>query len=106
MAGAAKAFASHLEQLEFHNPVIPVYANKTGLPYVHGMKQTLASQICSPVRWEDTIRNMIDAGVDTFIEVGPGNVLQDFITRIDKSVRTFGVSDAETLKNTIEEVRP
>ena len=47
---------------------------------------------------------MIDAGVDTFIEVGPGNVLQGLIAKIDKSLRIFGVSDAETLKKTIEEV--
>ena len=106
MAGAAESFAAHLEHVEFRDPVIPVYANKTGLPYGHDMKQTLASQICSPVRWEDTIRNMIDTGVDTFIEVGPGNALQGFIARIDNTVRTFGVSDAETLKKTIEEVRP
>ena len=106
MASASESFATNLENVEFHNPIIPVYANKTALPYAGNMKQTLASQICSPVRWADTIRNMIDAGVDTFIEVGPGNVLQGFIARIDKSVRTFGVSDAETLKNAIEEVRP
>ena len=104
MAGAAESFAAHLEHVEFRCPIIPVYANKTGLPYGHDIKQTLASQICSPVRWEDTIRNMIDAGVDTFIEVGPGNVLQGLIAKIDKSLRIFGVSDAETLKKTIEEV--
>ena len=105
MADAAESFSANLENVEFHNPIVPVYANKTALLYAGDMKQTLASQICSPVRWEDTIRNMIDAGVDTFIEVGPGNVLQGFIARIDKSLRTFGVSDAETLKKTIEEVR-
>ena len=104
MTGASEAFATYLEDVEFHNPVIPVYANKTALPYGNNMKQTLAGQICSPVRWADTIRNMIDAGVDTFIEVGPGNALQGFIARIDKNVHTFGVSDAESLKKTIEEV--
>ena len=104
MAGAAEAFASYLKSVEFQIPTISVYANKTSFPYTGDMKQTLASQICSPVLWEDSIRNMIDAGVDTFIEVGPGNVLQGFIARIDKNVRTFGVSDAESLKKTIKEV--
>ena len=104
MAEASKAFSAILEDLNFHSPVLPLYANKTGLPYGGDMKQTLASQICSPVRWEDTIRNMINCGVDTFIEVGPGNVLQGLIAKIDKNVRAFGVSDADTLKKTIEEV--
>ena len=104
MAAASKSFAACLENMEFRNPIIPIYANKTALPYAGEMKQILTSQICSPVRWEDTIRNMIDAGVDTFIELGPGNVLQGFIAKIDRTVRTFGVSDDETLKKTIKEV--
>ena len=105
MAGASEAFGAHLEALDFQAPAIPIYANKTALPYGCGMKQTLASQICSPVRWEDTVRNMIESGVDTFIEVGPGNVLRGFIARIDPTVRVFGVSDAESLANTLREVK-
>lgn len=104
MTEASEAFGELLESVEFSVPVIPLYSNMTGLPYEGDMKQLLRKQICSPVRWEAIIRNMIAEGVDTFIEVGPGAVLQGLISKIDKNVRVFGVSDAESLKNTIAEV--
>lgn len=104
MAGAAEAFAETLEAAELKAPAIPVYSNVTGAPYEGDMKTLLAKQICSPVRWEDTIRHMIASGADTFIEVGPGNVLQGLIRKIDPNVRVFGVSDKESLEKTIEEV--
>lgn len=106
MAGASAEFGKALEAVTFSTPAVPVYANLTGRPYAGDMKTLLAKQICSPVRWEDTIRNMIAAGADTFIEVGPGNVLQGLIRKIDPSVRVLGVSDRATLENTIREVTP
>ena len=105
MGQASAAFGALLDSVEFAPPSIPLYSNLTGLPYGKDMKQLLQKQICSPVRWETIIRNMIDAGADTFIEVGPGNVLQGLIGKIDKTVRVFGVSDAETLAKTVQEVK-
>ena len=105
MAEASEAFGETLAHVEFCTPAIPLYSNLTGDLYSGDMKALLKKQISSPVRWETIIRNMIADGVDTFIEVGPGNVLQGLISKIDKTVRVFGVSDAESLANTIQEVK-
>ena len=105
MTEASKKFGKLLENMEFAAPSVMLYSNVTGLSYESDMKQLLAKQICSPVRWEAIVRNMIADGVDTFIEVGPGNVLQGLIKKIDASVRTYGVCDAESLKTVVEEVR-
>ena len=103
MAEAAESFGKALENVTFSAPEIPLYANVTGLPYQEDPKELLQKQICSPVHWEAIIRNMIFAGADTFIEVGPGNVLQGLIKKIDPAVRTFGVSDGETFHTVIQE---
>ena len=105
MNEASAAFGRLLDAVDFHSPVIPMYSNLTGLPYDRGPKALLEKQICSPVRWEAIIRNMIAAGADTFIEVGPGTVLRGLIGKIDKNVRVLGVSDAESLAATIQEVK-
>ncbi|MGN0977139.1 MAG: ACP S-malonyltransferase [Faecousia sp.] len=103
MAEAAESFGKALETVAFSAPMIPLYSNVTGLPYGENFKELLQKQICSPVRWESIIRNMIASGADTFVEVGPGNVLQGLIKKIDPTVRTFGVSDGETLHTVIQE---
>ena len=97
MAQAAEAFGALLEGVAFQQPRIPLYSNCTSLPYDHRVKELLAKQICSPVRWEAIIRHMIAQGADTFVEVGPGNVLQGLIAKIDPTVRTFGVADQNSL---------
>lgn len=104
MAEASRKFGKLLETVDFAESSVTLYSNVTGEPYGQEKKALLTQQICSPVRWESIIRNMIDAGVDTFIEVGPGNVLQGLIRKIDPNVRTFGVSDAESLKTAVQEV--
>lgn len=105
MADAGTAFGQLLDDVQFSEPAIPLYSNLTGLPYTDDTKQLLQKQICSPVRWEAIVRHMIGQGVDTFIEVGPGNVLQGLIRRIDPNVKVFGVSDAESLEMAIKEVK-
>lgn len=105
MAEAAEEFGKLLEAVEFSQPSIPLYSNCTGLPYEQNVKELLAKQISSPVRWEAIIRHMIANGADTFIEVGPGSTLCGLISKIDKNVRTFGVSDRESLEKCIAEVK-
>lgn len=104
MASAAEQFAADLAACDFAPPRIPLYSNCTGLPYDGDMRALLQRQIISPVRWEAIIRHMIDSGVDTFIEAGPGNTLCGFIQRIDESVRAFHVGDAEELDAVVKEV--
>lgn len=104
MFRASEEFGRLLDETEFCQPILPVYSNCTGKRYDNEMKELLAKQICSPVRWEAIIRDMIASGVDTFVEVGPGSVLSGLIGRIDKNVRTFQVSDRESLDHCVKEV--
>ena len=104
MVQAAEEFAQLLEDTDFSQPVIPVYSNVTGAPYGTQIRDLLAKQISSPVRWEQIIRYMIASGADTFVEVGPGSVLSGFIKKIDQNVRTFQVCDRESLDHCVREV--
>jgi [acyl-carrier-protein] S-malonyltransferase len=86
MQEAANAFRNVLEQAEVKETVCTLYSNLTAKPYTSEVVATLSEQICSPVRWEELIRNMISEGVDTFIEIGPGKTLTNMIKKIDASV--------------------
>lgn len=106
MNAAAAALKTELARHTFTSPEIPVYANSTGNVYGKDIAAELVRQIISPVRWETIIRNMIDDGVDTFIEPGPGETLCGMIKRIDPTVRRFHVSDRNSLENLLSEVKP
>jgi len=104
MSKAAKEFTAELTSYTIGPAAIALYSNVTALPYADNFKELLAKQICSPVQWRLTIQNMIEAGADTFIEVGPGKVLSGLVSRISADVRVYNVEDAESLKRTIVEV--
>jgi [acyl-carrier-protein] S-malonyltransferase len=104
MNEASVLFKETLKTTEVSIPKMPVYANATGMPYDGDMKHLMAVQICSPVLWQRCIENMICAGADTFIEVGPGKVLAGLISKISKEVRIFNVSDKATLESTVKEL--
>lgn len=97
MQEASKAFGAELTGVHLGEPRVPVYANVTALPYEGDAAAMLARQICNPVRWEDTIRNMIAEGIDTFIEIGPGKTLTNMIRKIDAGVRTFAVTELPSI---------
>jgi len=97
MNTAAEEFRKELDRISFSKPVIPVYSNVTAEPYENDFPELLGKQICSPVRWEQLIRNMIAAGISTFIEIGPGKTLCGLIRKTDRSVRTLAVCDMEEL---------
>jgi [acyl-carrier-protein] S-malonyltransferase len=59
-------------------------------------------QVSSPVKWLDSIRNLIAEGTTTFVEVGPGKVLSGLVKQIDRDVRTLNVENVESLRNTQE----
>lgn len=109
MEPAAEAFAKELEGYKFSNAEVTLYSNCTGEPYPDNeetMKALLSKQICSPVHWETIIRNMLDSGVDTFIELGPGKTLCGMISKTDKFAHCFGVSSKSDLDKVLSEVRP
>ena len=78
----------------------PVYANVTAKPVIKKdeIKNLLHQQVNSPVRWEETIKNMIADGFDEFYEIGPGKVLQGLVKRINPDVKLFGIDKYEDLE--------
>ena len=86
------------------NPMkIPVVTNVTGktISSENEVKDLLIRQVSNSVLWEDSVRALIDAGVDTFVEIGPGKVLSGFVKKIDKTVRTLNVEDMASLGETL-----
>ncbi|MBQ8571910.1 MAG: ACP S-malonyltransferase [Ruminococcus sp.] len=94
MKNAAEAFKAEIEKVEIKEREIPLYSNKTAEVYDKNVAELLSAQICSPVKWEQTICNMISAGFDTFIEMGPGRTLTNMIKKIDMNVKAQTVFEA------------
>ena len=67
-------------------------------------REALVRQVCSAVRWEDSIHEMIEQDVRIFVEVGPGRVLSGLLRQIDRSVRSFNVEDSASLQATLEKI--
>ncbi|MDK2919306.1 MAG: [acyl-carrier-protein] S-malonyltransferase [Candidatus Petromonas sp.] len=103
LKGAGEKLSKELDELELHNFEVPVIANVTADYYdsISSVKDLLIKQVSSPVLWEDSIKKMIDEGVETFVEVGPGKTLSGFIKRISKKVTILNVEDVTSLKKTL-----
>src|SRR5690625_4096034 len=99
MKPANEEFSNSLNQVNIQDATIPVYANVTGSPVTekNEVKRLLIEQLYSPVRFEESIRKMIDAGIDAFVEVGTGNVLCGLVKKIDRKMTTFAVQDEKSL---------
>ena len=105
MSEAAEKFETELKNYEIKSSRIPVYANLTAKPYGGEIVRTLKMQMQSPVKWQETIENMITDGFTDFIEVGPGKILAGLIKKISKEVNVYSVENAETLAETVEAVK-
>lgn len=93
MASAKDSLKMKLDVTPFYDAKIPVYANVTAKP-VHQkeeIKVLLHQQLDKPVRWHETIMNMIQDGADEFYEIGPGKVLQGLVKRINPDIKIFGI---------------
>lgn len=84
MEPAREELAEGIRKAVFHTPVCPVYQNVTAMPSTdpEEIKANLLSQLTSPVRWTQSVKNMIEDGADHFIELGPGKVLQGLVSKI------------------------
>lgn len=101
---AGDKLAVELENINLDDIKIPVVTNVTA-EYIDDksvVKDLLIKQVSNSVLWENSVKNMIENGVDTFVEIGPGKVLCGFIKKINKEVRTFNVEDLDSLKKTID----
>ncbi len=104
MADAAQLLRIELEKMDFGIPSVPIYSNVTAKPYSENFAALISDQVCNPVRWQETINNMIDDGFRTFVELGPGKTLSGFIKKISKEVRVLNVCDGKSLETTLTEL--
>ncbi len=88
MEPARKDLAAAIENTEFRNPVCPVYQNVStfAVSSPAEIKKNLIFQLTAPVKWTQSVQNMIKDGATSFTEVGPGKVLQGLVKKIDRSV--------------------
>lgn len=93
MQPASEALEKALAATEFHQPVCPIYSNVTGTATrdPQEIRERLYHQLTAPVLWTNTIQNMIADGANTFVEVGPGKVLQGLVKRTAAKVKITGV---------------
>jgi len=107
MAEASNRLAELLDTIEIKDPEVPIVNNADAMVLTGAgrIKTSLIKQLNSPLLWEDSVRNMLDTGIDIFIEVGPGKVLSGLIKRINPSVRLYNVEDTASLNRTLEELK-
>jgi len=92
---AKKEFQKELDKINFQKTNMTVIKNLDGTPYKEqdNIRDILVNHMISPVRFDKTIEYMMNNGVDTFIEVGPGKVLTGFIKKVNKEAKTISVND-------------
>jgi [acyl-carrier-protein] S-malonyltransferase len=106
MMPAQERLAHDLKQIEFSNLRVPLVTNVDADTITTGdeAREALIRQVTMPVRWEESVRMLIDEGVNTFVEVGPGRVLTGLLRQIERSVATLNVEDEKSLAATIEKI--
>ena len=97
MADAALNLEKYMEDIEFAEPEIDIYSDYTARPYSGDFKKLVKAQVENPVKWQTIIENMINDGVDTFIEAGVGKTLTGLIKRIDPGVKAFKVENPDDI---------
>jgi len=103
MQSAKDSLLESLISAPIYDSKVPVYANVTAKPVLQKeeIKDLLHQQVTAPVRWEETVNNMINDGIEEFCEIGPGKVLQGLVKRINPNVRYFGIDKYEDVEKYI-----
>ena len=101
MSPATKIMDKHLNNTKFSTPNNMIVSNVTAEPSNDSkkIKNLLIEQIEKPVRWRESILNMINLGCDKFIEIGPGKVLSGLVKRIDRNVKLIPINNVDDLEN-------
>ena len=104
MAPAAEKLGVELSKIQMYAPAVPVYMNVDAEPELkpEQIREKLFLQAKSPVHWEETLRNMANDGIDTFVELGPGKTLSGFVKKTLSDVTILNIADLDTLKNTLD----
>jgi len=107
MKPAAEELGQVLDQLSITDAHTPIIANVTAAPIqkAEEIKQKLVEQLYSPVRFEESVQRMLDEGVTTFIEIGPGKVLSGLVKKVNRRVKTYNVNDLTSLQDVIEKLK-
>ena len=107
LVGAGEKLGKVLENVEIHKTVIPYAANVTAqyVTEAEPVKDLLVKQVSSSVKWQQCVETMLAAGVDTFIEIGPGKTLAGFMRKIDRSVKTLNVEKLEDIEKVVEALK-
>ena len=95
MQGAVEKLSAALDEMPITDTRIPVYSNVDAAPHQSAseIRELLSRQVVQPVRWEDSIRRMLDDGIDGFEEIGTGRVLRGTLKRINRKIPTDGFCD-------------
>jgi [acyl-carrier-protein] S-malonyltransferase len=106
MMPAQERLTQDLKQTEFSVLRVPLVTNVDADTITTGdeAREALIRQVTMPVRWEESVRMLIDEGVNTFVEVGPGRVLTGLLRQIERSVATLNVEDEKSLTATVEKI--
>ena len=93
MESALGQLKTALQEVEISEPQMPVYANVNASPHQtpENIRDLLIQQVCSPVRWHETMGQMLESGFDQFYEVGEGRVLRGLMKRINRKTSCVGV---------------
>ena len=106
LAPAQKRLEPDLRAAKFAELRFPLITNVDAEVVTSGeeAREALIRQVTMPVRWLDSVHEMVDQGVNIFVEVGPGKVLSGLLRQIDRSVRCFSVEDAASLQATLDKI--
>jgi [acyl-carrier-protein] S-malonyltransferase len=106
MMPAQTRLEQDLRAAAFHDLRVPLFTNvgAEAITSSEEARDALIRQVTLPVRWLDSVREIIERGVNTFVEVGPGHVLSGLLRQIDRSVRCFNVEDPASLEATLEKI--
>lgn len=104
---AGEKLAQVLADVEIYTPRIPYVANVNAqfVTTAEPVKDLLTRQVSSSVRWQQSVEAMINDGVDTFIEIGPGRTLAGFMKKISKEVKTMNVEKLEDIEKVVEALK-
>lgn len=100
MQPTVEGLAQAISQINFNNPETPVVVNSTAQPVTTAseVKEELLRQLCNCVQWQPSVEYMVNKGIATFIEIGPGQVLSGLIKRISDKVQVLNMSDPDSIK--------
>jgi [acyl-carrier-protein] S-malonyltransferase len=107
MQPAADHLATALAEIQLQPAQVPVIANVSAQPVrePESIQKALIEQVASPVLWEDTVRYLLDQGVDSFVEIGEGKVLTGLVRRVNRRAKVWNIRNLETLKAWIEDYK-